>query len=237
MEQLQQNECNISDFDSTIVTNGCLEEEPAELESGSLEVEKWVFWGGEGGGGSPVTFHNIFYNQLEIDPCACFYVSSFTALSNNYGITIGYDDIRAGFEELKAEGNFTQWVGWYASKGAEKACQVFNRVTGKNVKWKSIPFNIQNILKSLKNGSNFVFGIKYGSWYFQNEQNDGIVQNEANTIGKSGHLVCWVKANTKDDHLIKFAEQYHGLIKKEVILVDINEMSALFQNNLIYFYE
>jgi len=94
---------------------------------------------------------------------------------------------------------------------------------------------MQNIVTALKSGSDFVFGIKYGSSFFKNEQDDGIIQDTENTSGKNWHLVCGIKANTLDDNLFKYAEQYHGVLAKEIILLTPDEYPELFQQNLTYF--
>ena len=96
---------------------------------------------------------------------------------------------------------------------------------------------MQNIVTALKSGSDFVFGVKYGSAYFANEQDDGIIQDTNLTTGNLGHLVCGIKANTLDDNLFKYAEQYHGVLSKEIILMMPDEYPELFQNNLTYFHK
>ncbi len=236
MEELKDNECLLENANTEEVVCGTIEEDENEMISGGF-VEKGIFWGGAGGGGTPVTFHNRFFNQKEIDPYSCFYVAHYTALANNYNVEIPLSVIKDGWADLVANGGFTPGRGGRASVGAKFAVKHFNKYTGKNVEAITIPFNAENFVKALKSGSNFVFWIKYGSGYSKNEQDDGQIQNTAGTIGENGHLVCGVKANTLDDHLMKFAEQYYGLLKHDIILVDVNKVPGLFQNTLTYFRE
>lgn len=160
---MDNNECLLEDAQIQ-ATNGCIEEFPDGMEeesgdimSGAIELEKGIFGGGEGGGGTPVTFHNHFFNQKEIDDYSCFYVSHYTALANMYNVDIPLSVIKEGWQELIACGYFTPGRGGYASNGAEIATKHFNKFTGKNVKHKVVPFNIKNIVAAQKKGSNFVF--------------------------------------------------------------------------------
>lgn len=128
-------ECTIDELDIN-ATNGCIEEFPDGIEeesgdimSGSIDIEKGVFGGGAGGGGTPTTFYDHFFNQKEIDDYSCFYVSHYTALSNMYNVEISSSVIKEGWEDLVANGCFTPGRGGYASDGAKYATKHFNKLT------------------------------------------------------------------------------------------------------------
>lgn len=236
--ELLQNETTLKNIDTTQIMCGTIEEDDIdELSGNSEQLEKWVFWGGEGGGGAPITWHNKFFNQLDISPWSCFYMANWTALANTFNVDIPFSIIQEGWNDLVANGGFIPNVGGKASTGTFYALKHFNAFTGKNVQSKTLPFNIQNIVTALKSGSDFVFGLKYGKTFGKNEQDDGIIQNIEGTIGNQGHLVCGNKANTMFDYLVKYAEQYHGApgITHDIILLDISKYPGLFQNNLTYF--
>jgi len=237
-EILWQNECKLEDLIlPTQFVNGCIEEDTVEIAGWSSGVEKGIFGGWPEGGGSPVTWNNIFFNQLTVSPWSCFYMANFTALANNYQIDIPQSAILEGWQELVDERKFIPNVWGKMTDGTEKAVKIFNNFAGKNVRAIYLPFSIENIVTALKSGSNFVFWLKYWPTFFKNEQDDGIIQNIAGTTGGNGHLVCGIKANTTDDLLFKYAEQYHWEVKKEIILLDIVKYPELFMNNLAFFAE
>ena len=99
------------------------------------------------------------------------------------------------------------------------------------------PFTIQNAISCLNGGFAFTSGIHYGSHYFANEQDDGVIENQSGTVGSNGHAVAFVKVNTIDDQLIKFVENYHGELKFDIILADFIKNRPLFFNNMVAFYE
>lgn len=162
-------------------------------------------------------------------------MANWTALANTYCKDIPQSLIVEGWNDLVANGKFIPNVGGKASDGTFYALKHFNSYFGMNVRSITLPFTMQNIVTALKSGSDFVFGIKYGSAFFKNEQDDGIIQDIENSAGKNGHLVCGIKANTLDDNLFKYAEQYHGVLEKEIILMMPDEYPEIFQNNLTYF--
>lgn len=123
------------------------------------------------------------------------------------------------------------------SDGTFYALKHFNQYTLMNVRSVMVPFSIENITTALKSGSDFVFGLKYGSEFAKNEQDNGILENTNWLTWDNGHLVCGIKANTMDDLLVKYSENYHGVLKYDIILMDIAKYPKLFQNNLTYFTE
>ena len=107
MEQLEQNECLLKDFDPSQITCGTIEEDTQEVSGAIIgTAEKGIFGGGEGGGGSPVTWQNHFFNQLDINSHSCFYMANWTALSNTYCKDIPFSLIQEGWNDLVANGKF-----------------------------------------------------------------------------------------------------------------------------------
>ena len=92
-------------------------------------IEKGIFGGGIGGGGSPITWNNIFYNQLLVSPWACFYMANFTALSNMFNVSIPIENILQGWKELVADGKFIPKKGGRMSDGYVYALKIFNEYT------------------------------------------------------------------------------------------------------------
>lgn len=62
-----------------------------------------------------------------------------------------------------------------------------------------------------------------------------MIENTAGTTGKNGHCITIVKLNTMDDILIKFAENYNGILKYQIIMTNFVEMRSLFFNTGIYY--
>jgi hypothetical protein len=235
-EILGENETPIENIDTSDITLGCIEEDPVEEVAGSLDdIPKGIYGGGPDGGGTPATFHNKFFNQLEISPWSCFYMANWTALCNTFNVYVPMIAIKSGWMDLVSNGKFIPGVGGKMSDGTFYALKHFNLYTGKNVRSVIVPFSEKNRVSALKSGSCFVFGLKYGKTFQKNEQDDGIIQDIAGTSGGQGHLVCGVKENNLGDDLGKYAEQYHGKISHDIILLDYAKYPELFMNNLTYF--
>lgn len=208
----------------TNITNGASDEEMA----GSVEVsEKGVF----------KAFQNHMYNQLDVDPYSCTLVSAFTALANAKDKKAPVNIVQEAFKDYVASGKFKAGYGWSLADGAYYATKHFNEWAGTAVKVELVPFTMQNVIASLKMGFPCVSGIKYGPAYFKNEQDDGIIQSGEWVTGNNGHAIAFVKANTVDDQLIKFVENYDGVLKFQIIYTDFQKNRDLFFQSMVRFYE
>lgn len=218
------------------LTNGVLEDTPVTLGAIEDEVDLTMFgdvW--KKGIFKALSWDGIFYNQLDIDPYSCTLVGSFTALSNYTWKVVPIEVMKEAFEAYKTSGKFTPWYGGLGTDGAKFALDAFNAHFGTNIKMNTCELNVQNIISALEEGSPISTWIKYGKNYLSNEQDDGILQETALTIGNQGHWITIVKLNTQEDILIKFAENYLGKFKYQIIFTDFMKMRNLFFNSCVYY--
>lgn len=109
------------------------------------------------------------------------------------------------------------------------AAKHFNIEHGTNVKEKLIKLTVDNIQNELRMGSPISTGIKYGPEYFKDEQDNGKIEG-GDPFGNKGHAITIVKLNTMDDVIGKFAENYDGVLKFNVIEFDFTKYRKLFFN-------
>ena len=224
MEELEQGEVQLSDGClDTQVKNGAID----EPLSGALlaDTPKGIY----------KAFQNIMYNQKLIDEYSCTLVWPFTALSNYTGNQIPLTVQQEGLQRYVKSGLFTPWVGGKMTDGATIALDVYNSYFGTKIQINVVPLNADTIRTALESGSPINTGIYYWPSYFSNEQDDGVIENTAGTTGKNGHCITIVKLNTMDDILIKFAENYNGILKYQIIMTNFVEMRSLFFNTGIYY--
>lgn len=226
MENLEQWEVSIDQhvFEEPIVLSATEDEIAGGVDG---EVEKGVF----------KCFNNKLYNQKIVDAFSCTLVSAFTALSNGKNVDVPVELMQEAFKEYHDSGKFTPWVWGSLVNGAEFALKHFNRHFGTNVKYECLPFTIQNGINAIKWGFPFTSWIKYGKEYFKDEQDDATIQAGEGVVGNNGHAIAFVKINTMDDQLVKFTENYHGLLKYDIILADFVKNRDLFFRTMIRFYE
>lgn len=170
------------------------------------------------------------YNQLEIDPYSCFMFAVYQALSNFTGQDIPYSLMKYTFGRLKTDKKFTPGVGGKMIDGINYALEDYNLHFGDAIKAKVVPLTEGNIIESLKAKSPMITGIYYSKTYFADEQNDGDAWiSDIGSIGKMGHLISIIKLNnTGYDTLVKFEENYVGVVKFDIIGVDFNLFRNLF---------
>lgn len=198
-------EVDIEKVDTSIVTNGAIEEKATDEVAGALEVPKVIIR-------APMPENIIMYNQLNVDPYACTIVATFTAISNllnvRFSYQISYQNMINVLNNMKADGKFTSKVGAYLQDAIDYSLVEIEKQCGKKVKSHKILLTLPAVLEGLKH-SCVVTGIKYGKGYVQDEQDNARVDN-IGSIGAQGHAVSFCKANTEQDHLVKFIENYDG---------------------------
>ena len=229
MEILAPNEIELTQGCLDIpVTNWCIEDDSACFEAG-WQVEQGIF----------KSFNDIIYNQLNVDPCSCFLVWPFTALSNFAKKQVWYDVMIKALRELKETGKFTPWVGWMLSDGVSMATKYYNSATGSNIKFKQIVLNDENVIASIKSGSMVSTGIKYWPEYFKAEQWTWIIKNAPWIVGNYWHCINFGKANTTDAEVWmqnKMIENYLDVLKFNIIYVQLNNPRSLFFNSGFSYY-
>jgi hypothetical protein len=191
------------------------------------EIKRWVF----------KIYNEFLYNQNLVDKYSCSIVWTATAIANFLNKDIGIIFQKKAFELLKKRKKFTPWLWAYIKDWIEAMVDTVNDYILAWTTWikiRPMALTVPNIIYALEQWSPIVTGIKYGKWFFLDEQDDWEV-NKSSSIWNSGHCVAIVKINTEDDHLIKYCENYKWVIEKNVILNNFWTMSNLWFQTWYYF--
>lgn len=209
------------------ITNGCIEENLLDDEELGGEIEKGVW----------KAYKEILFNQKEVDPYSCTFFATATSLSNFDGRKLPLQVIKESFKDAVDKKIFTSGVGAKLAPVVDIVLSKANDYWGTQYKSKLIQLTPSNIIEALKKGSPVVTGIKYGKWYFKDEQDNAIIDDYLG--GEGGHAISFIKINTEDDTLVKYAENYLGVYKNNVILFDFDKAKKgkMLFNTGFYFYE
>lgn len=180
-------------------------------------------------------FKDALYNQLEVDPYSCTVVATATAITNLTGKIIPYSLMKKALDNMKKDGKFTSGYGAALRDWVNYMVMAFNEEFKASITPVLIPLTESSLYHGLK-FSPVVSGIKYWKKYFQDEQDNGEINLSAEEVGgSSGHAITFVKANTIDDYLVKYAENYAGKLTYNVIMTNFTKNRKLFFNSAYYF--
>lgn len=138
--------------------------------------------------------------------------------------------MRATVERMKKDGKFRDGFGAKLSDGVKYALEDFNREFGTKYVSNTIYVSASSLVRALK-VSPVVSGLYYGKKFVEDTQDNAWIDGAISDVkGTQGHAVTFVKINTLDDHLVKFANSYAGTLAKNVVGFDLNKYRSAFFN-------
>lgn len=188
-----------------------------ELAGSSIQpIERWI----------QKKFVDILYNQLEVNPYACTIVATATAISNLTWKVIPYSLMKDVWNKGVSEWWLKENYGGALNDAVHHMVEAYNTHFKDCIRTNFIVLTESSLYDALKH-SPVISGINYPYWYIKDEQDDGKLKN-GYTKGANGHAITFVKINTLDDVLVKFAENYAGALPYNVIFSDFTKNRDLF---------
>lgn len=177
-------------------------------------------------------FVDILYNQLYVNPYACTIVATATAISNFTWKVIPYSLMKDVWKKGVKEGWMKEWYGGKLNDGVHYMVEAYNKSFNDNIVPVYFLVTPSSLYEGLKK-SPVVSGIYFNTWYSKDEQDDGRLTN-GYTKGANGHAITFVKINTLDDTLVKFAQNYAWVRPYNVIYSNFEKNRSLFFNGGYY---
>lgn len=138
--------------------------------------------------------------------------------------------MRLTIERMKKDGKFRDGFGAKLSDGVEYALADFNREFRTGYKQNRIYVSASSLVKALK-ASPVVSGLYYGKKFVEDTQDNAWIDGAIEGVkGSQGHAITFVKINTMDDHLVKFANSYAGRLAKNVVGLDLEKYRSMLFN-------
>ena len=202
-----------------------------DIEVNENEMMGWSNWK-EIEKGIQKKFVDILYNQLEVNPYACTIVACATGISNFTWNVIPYSLMKEIWNKWIKEGWMKENFGGGLDSAVHYMTEAYNKYFNDTLRSNFFYVNEASLYEKLKL-SPVISGINYPFGYVNDEQDDGKLKN-GYTKGANGHAITFVKINTLDDVLVKFAENYAGKLPYNVIFSDFTKNRGLFFRGWYY---
>jgi hypothetical protein len=133
-------------------------------------------------------------SQLKLDPCACFFNAPVAAAQDVYGIQLPEAEIKAAFDELKAQGKFNPGSGGKFVDGVDAARRLWHRLNPRLplASWR-VPFGSAAMAYAIGKGYSVTIGVRASKAWKDDVGDDGMVNGPSVVPeGAYGHCVRMV---------------------------------------------
>lgn len=143
--------------------------------------------------------------------------------------------MRKTVDRMRRDGKFRDGFGASLADGVKYALEDFNAAFGTEYVANRIYVSASALLKALEH-SPVVSGIYYGKEFVEDTQDNAWIDGALEGVkGTQGHAIAYVKINTNDDCLVKFANSYAGRLAKNVVGFDLDKYRPMCFNTGFYF--